>query len=1013
MNFDPRLVQRLTRPLKHPGVTNHRMAEGLLERFQALANRLPLLDRQMSRWSTVVELDAEQVPIVYAQSFEVDREVEDLQETLGGKKQEVRSPAQKNVKNADLPKQISSSTIDAGEAAGFVPAIASSAPELSSELSFVQLPQNSDAQSTMERGLPIPSEPSLPKVSSLPTDLPTNLPTDISTEAIPTAPKIPSIPIVQVVSNALPEIAQDSIQAPIQALVQPSIQDSIQDSVQALVQPSIQPLGIQTVSENVIQARYDPSPSISHATEDSTDTIGLAIANPITTSIATKVDAASDAGIIVQQEISSSPIDAGETSVTLIPAIAEIAPAMIGVVDMPIIPALRESESVTSKISSESESPKDFTTTKTTKSQSTKSQRRSLDSNSLKNVVTAIATGSNSALDASLVMQEISSNATKAIAETTPITINAVSEPVIQAKEDLRAKARSPIVPLSKPIAEPIAESISGLISGLTPEPISFNSAIAPSGQEPSQELSLVQFPQNSDSTLMGQRLPIASEPLPKTSSLPTDLSTEAPPTQQTLIPIPDLPQIPIVTISNPPPTLSSEPLRFPANIDLDINSERSEQQISSSQVQQINTANTEPVDHPPTIVQVASEAPPETFQPLVMQPVSEDVIQARYDSAAPSIINAQPLLASLPEVAEIPWTSPDDSQNSMPIVNAAPIVPSLPSIVPSITGSTFEPSTLFKVNKIDTQTTQNSPDALVPRIMQEPSFFEQTNAELSTVHPSFTTQNGDNSTIENATLTSPQTDYSSQDSLDSLIFTASNPTPVNANQANEANKIVTISINPNTPKSPDAKPSNDPQKQPNSPTLKTQIVREKVSTSNFALSLARENNQISPPIVTSTTNNFVAPSSVASSTQSPTFPTVQAIVEISEQAFEPLLLSRHNISSSASEMIGNYSNQSAPNARAIANSSNRSTYPTSNSSTQNNPSTQLPPVQSTATTNNFNPDSPTLIRPQNIPELKEANSANTINMDVNMDLLVAQVERKIIKRLIVEGERRGKRKWL
>jgi hypothetical protein len=44
-------------------------------------------------------------------------------------------------------------------------------------------------------------------------------------------------------------------------------------------------------------------------------------------------------------------------------------------------------------------------------------------------------------------------------------------------------------------------------------------------------------------------------------------------------------------------------------------------------------------------------------------------------------------------------------------------------------------------------------------------------------------------------------------------------------------------------------------------------------------------------------------------------------------------------------------------------------------------------------------------MRPQNIPEVKEAN--------INMDLLVAQVERKIMKRLVVEGERRGKRKWL
>jgi len=49
MNFDPRLVQRLTRPLKRPGVTNHRMSEGLLERFQALENRLPLLDQQLNR----------------------------------------------------------------------------------------------------------------------------------------------------------------------------------------------------------------------------------------------------------------------------------------------------------------------------------------------------------------------------------------------------------------------------------------------------------------------------------------------------------------------------------------------------------------------------------------------------------------------------------------------------------------------------------------------------------------------------------------------------------------------------------------------------------------------------------------------------------------------------------------------------------------------------------------------------------------------------------------------------
>jgi hypothetical protein len=45
-------------------------------------------------------------------------------------------------------------------------------------------------------------------------------------------------------------------------------------------------------------------------------------------------------------------------------------------------------------------------------------------------------------------------------------------------------------------------------------------------------------------------------------------------------------------------------------------------------------------------------------------------------------------------------------------------------------------------------------------------------------------------------------------------------------------------------------------------------------------------------------------------------------------------------------------------------------------------------------------------MKTQNNPEMRETN-------EINIDLLVAKVERKIIQRLIVEGERRGKRKWL
>jgi hypothetical protein len=75
------------------------MSEGLLERFQALENRLPLLDQQLNRWSTIVELDAEQVPIVYAQSSELDNQaVDDLQGAFVGAKQEMRSPISNSVK---------------------------------------------------------------------------------------------------------------------------------------------------------------------------------------------------------------------------------------------------------------------------------------------------------------------------------------------------------------------------------------------------------------------------------------------------------------------------------------------------------------------------------------------------------------------------------------------------------------------------------------------------------------------------------------------------------------------------------------------------------------------------------------------------------------------------------------------------------------------------------------------------------------------------------------------------
>jgi hypothetical protein len=562
--------------------------------------------------------------------------------------------------------------------------------------------------------------------------------------------------------------------------------------------------------------------------------------------------------------------------------------------------------------------------------------------------------------------------------ETTPITINAVSDPVIQTKEDLSVKTKSLIDPVL--------------------EPISFTPAIA----SLEQELSFVQLPQNSASTPINQGLPIPSDlSLPKTSILPIDLRTEFTQTKQTLTQISDRPQIPIIPISNSPSALPSEPLSFATNI-LSEPSEPSDHQLSPLQVQQVNAVNTKLPEDFQATVQVVPDAQPEISQPLIIQPVSEGVIQARYDSAAPSIINVQPsistvnstvsdaptyflpfetaiapienvlnrdsttpdpsitklpLLDSLPEVVEIPWTSSEDPQNLMPIVNAAPITLSSPSIVaniPSIENSAFESPTLIKVSKIDVPTAQILPSSLVTQ-----------------------------------TLYSPQ---------DRLVFTPSNPTPVNENKV-----VATPIINPKTKKFTDSALSNDPQNQVNFSPVRTQIVREKVSISNSLPPLSMENFQNSQPILTSVNNN----SGKSPPLQSAVLPTVQAIAEISEQNFEPLLLSRRNSNASASEITGNYPNQTPPNnARAIANPSNMITYPTSNSSTQTNISSQLSPSQSFTVTNRSNQDPNNSMRPQNIPEVKEANT-------INMDLLVAQVERKIMKRLVVEGERRGKRKWL
>jgi hypothetical protein len=65
--LDHRLVNRLTRPLRQPGMMNMAMGQRIINRCDRFLNRLPLLNQQMQRWGNTNTLSSESMPIVYAQ----------------------------------------------------------------------------------------------------------------------------------------------------------------------------------------------------------------------------------------------------------------------------------------------------------------------------------------------------------------------------------------------------------------------------------------------------------------------------------------------------------------------------------------------------------------------------------------------------------------------------------------------------------------------------------------------------------------------------------------------------------------------------------------------------------------------------------------------------------------------------------------------------------------------------------------------------------------------------------
>jgi hypothetical protein len=64
--LDPRLTERLLRPLVRPGRIDAQMSSAIIARYQRLNNRLPLLTR-LNRPQTPVGFQTETLPIVYAQ----------------------------------------------------------------------------------------------------------------------------------------------------------------------------------------------------------------------------------------------------------------------------------------------------------------------------------------------------------------------------------------------------------------------------------------------------------------------------------------------------------------------------------------------------------------------------------------------------------------------------------------------------------------------------------------------------------------------------------------------------------------------------------------------------------------------------------------------------------------------------------------------------------------------------------------------------------------------------------
>ena len=108
--LDHKLVNRLTRPLHQPSMTNMGMSRQIINRCDHFLNRLPLLSQQMQRWGNTNTRSSDSVPIVYAQARARESTEQNVQPLVSQNKPSTPLIQRKVDSAQALPVQTDSST---------------------------------------------------------------------------------------------------------------------------------------------------------------------------------------------------------------------------------------------------------------------------------------------------------------------------------------------------------------------------------------------------------------------------------------------------------------------------------------------------------------------------------------------------------------------------------------------------------------------------------------------------------------------------------------------------------------------------------------------------------------------------------------------------------------------------------------------------------------------------------------------------------------------------------------